>query len=79
MDQSEIQKKIEDFLRELDIPSFIVFGFQKNTSTPLSAGSSSDEGKKSEFGIVSSYNKVPPPAVIKGVSWALNDFISKSL
>ncbi len=71
MDQAEIQKKIEDFLKELDVPSFIVFGYQKNPPA--------EEGKKSEFGIVSSYNKVPPPAVIKGVSWALNDFINKSL
>ncbi|HCI03596.1 MAG: hypothetical protein QF755_04095 [Candidatus Peribacteraceae bacterium] len=71
MDQSEIQKKVEAFLKELEVPSFIVFGFQKEKSD--------SDPNKAEFGIVSSYNKVPPQAVIKGMSWALNDFISKSL
>jgi len=71
MDQSEIQQKVEAFLKGLDVPSFIVFGFQKGDANEL-------EGKK-EFGIVSSYNKIPPQAVIKGMSWALNDFINKSM
>jgi hypothetical protein len=64
MDQQEIQKKVEGFLKELGVPSFIVFGWKK--------------GEK-EFGVVSSYNKMPPNALIKGMSWALHDFINKSL
>jgi hypothetical protein len=64
MDQEEIQKKIEDFLKELGVPSFIVFGWKKTDK---------------EFGVVSSHHEIPPKAAIKGMSWALNDFISKSL
>jgi hypothetical protein len=64
MDQAEIQKKIEALLQELDAPSFIVFGWKKTDS---------------EFGVVSSHHEIPPNAAIKGMSWALNDFISKSL
>lgn len=64
MDQEEVQQKIEGFLRELGVPSFIVFGWKK--------------GDK-EFGIVSSHHNMPPNAAIKGMSWALNDFISKTL
>ncbi|MCF7844968.1 MAG: hypothetical protein K9M03_04035 [Kiritimatiellales bacterium] len=70
MDQQDIQKKIESFLEDLGVPSFIVFGWQK------------DDGKSPEqkqFGVVSSYHKVPTNVAIKGMSWALNDFISKSL
>ncbi len=64
MDQLEIQKKIEAFLAELGVPSFIVFGWKKTDS---------------EFGVVSSHHQIPPKAAIKGMSWALNDFINKSL
>ncbi|MBU0458040.1 hypothetical protein KJ652_05890 [Patescibacteria group bacterium] len=69
MDQEDIQKKVEGFLQELGVPSFIVFGFQKDAS---------EEGKV-EFGVVSSHHKIPPNAAIKGMSWALNDFIARSL
>lgn len=64
MDQPEIQQKVEAFLKELGIPSFIVFGWKKSDK---------------EFGIVSSHHEVPPNAAIKGMSWALNDFIQKTL
>ncbi len=64
MDQPEVQKKIEDFLKELGVPSFIVFGWKK--------------GEK-EFGFVSSYHQVPPNVAIKGMSWALHNFIQKNL
>jgi len=64
MDQKEIEKKMEAFLKDLGVPSFIVFGWKKN---------------EKEFGIVSSQHKMPPNVAIKGMSWALNDFIHKSL
>lgn len=70
MDQSEIQKRIEDFLAELGVPSFIVFGWKKDPST--SSG-------QAEFGVVSSYHDIPPNAAIKGMSWALSDFVGKTL
>ena len=72
MDQSEIQKKVEAFLKELGVPSFIVFGWQKGENKQ-------GEKKKSEFGVVSSYHKMPTNAALKGMSWALNDFINRSL
>jgi len=71
MDQKEIQQKVEAFLKELGVPSFIVFGWQK--SQPQK------EDKKAQFGIVWSHHKMPPQAAIKGMSWALNDFIARSL
>lgn len=64
MSQDEIQKKVELFLQELGVPSFIVFGWKKS---------------EKEFGVVSSHHEIPPNAAIKGMSWALNDFINKSL
>ena len=64
MDQEEVQKKVEAFLQELNVPSFVVFGWKKT---------------ESEFGVVSSHHEIPPDAAIKGMSWALNDFINKSL
>ena len=59
-----MQARIEAFLKEMDIPSFIVFGWKKNDT---------------EFGIVSSQHKVPVNAAIKGMTWALNDFANKAL
>lgn len=64
MDNAEIQKKCEAFLRELNVPSFIVFGWKKQDK---------------EFGVVSALHEIPPNAAIKGMSWALNDAIGKSL
>lgn len=64
MDQEDVQKKVEAFLQSLDVPSFIVFGYKKT---------------EKEFGVVSSHHQMPPNAAIKGLSWALNDFINKSL
>jgi hypothetical protein len=64
MDQQDIQKKCEALLQELEVPSFVVFGWKKNDK---------------EFGVVSSQHQMPPNAAIKGMSWALNDFISKNL
>lgn len=62
MDQQELQKRVEAFLAELDIPSFIVFGFQKS---------------ETEFGFVSSYHQIPTTVAIKGLTWALNHFVSQ--
>ncbi|MBP9772998.1 MAG: hypothetical protein KBD00_00025 [Candidatus Peribacteraceae bacterium] len=64
MDHAEIQKKCEVFLTELNAPGFIVFGWQK---------------KDAEFGIVSAFKDVPTNAAVKGLSWALNDFVGKNL
>lgn len=64
MNQEEVQQKVEAFLKELGVPSFIVFGWKKS---------------EKEFGVVSSHHEIPPNAAIKGMSWALNDFINKSL
>lgn len=62
MDQQELQKRVEAFLQELNIPSFIVFGFKKN---------------EKEFGFISSYRQMPPNVAIKGLTWALHDFVNK--
>lgn len=64
MDQKEIQQRVEAFLKELGVPAFIVFGWKKTDK---------------EYGIVSSHHEIPANAAIKGMSWALNDFIGKSL
>ena len=63
LDNAEIQRKCEEFLKELGIPGFIVFGWQK-------------AGK--EFAIVYSTRQTPPNLVVKGVSFVLQE-ISKLL
>jgi hypothetical protein len=68
MEQQEIQQKVEKFLQDLGIPSFIVFGWQKGAA----------EGR-AQFGVVSSQHKMPVSAAIKGLSWALNDLVNKAL
>lgn len=64
IDNDAIQRKCEAFLQELGIPGFIVFGWQKNNE---------------QFGVVSSFHEMPVNAAVKGMTWALNDFVSKSL
>ncbi|MBI1812307.1 hypothetical protein HY285_00450 [Candidatus Peregrinibacteria bacterium] len=64
MQQDDIQKRLDDFLAELGIPGFVIFGWKKS---------------EDEFGVASSYRDVPAPAAIKGVSWALNDLINKTM
>ncbi len=61
---TEIEKKIEQFLSQLGVPGFVVFGWN---------------GTGDEFQIVSSFKDIPPNAAIKGLSWALHDFINKTL
>ncbi len=63
-DNEEIQRKCEQFLQDLRIPGFIVFGWQK-----------SDQ----QFGVVSSFHEMPVNAAVKGMTWALSDFVQKSL
>lgn len=64
MDIQDVQKKCEAFLAELGVPGFILFGWNKGDGT---------------FGVVHSYRDAPPPAVVKGITWALNDFTQKTL
>lgn len=64
MDHAEIQQKCEALLRELNVPSFVVFGWRKNDT---------------EFGVVSSYHDMPANAAVKGMSWALHDYINRTL
>jgi len=64
MDNQDIQQKCEAFLRELGVPGFIVFGWQKDDQS---------------FGVVSSFHEMPVNAAVKGMTWALNDFAAKSL
>ncbi len=64
LDNEAIQKKCEQFLQELGIPGFLVFGWQKEDQ---------------QFGVVSSFHKVPVNAAVKGMTWALNDFVNRSL
>ncbi|MBI5155948.1 hypothetical protein HZA45_01595 [Candidatus Peregrinibacteria bacterium] len=63
-DNTEIQAKCEQFLHELGVPGFIVFGWQNADA---------------EFGVVSSFHEMPVNAAVKGVTWVLNDFVNKSL
>ena len=45
----------------------------------LKAGFLGFQKSGKEFGFISSYHRVPPPVAIKGMSWALHDFVSKTL
>lgn len=60
----DIQKKCEQFLQELGVPGFIVFGWQKEND---------------QFGVVSSFHQMPVNAAVKGMTWALHDFANRSL
>lgn len=64
MDNQQIQKRCAALLEELGVPGFIVFGWKKEND---------------EFGVVYSFRKSPPNAVVKGLSWALNDITQKKL
>lgn len=69
MDNAEVQKKCEDFLRGLGVPGFIIFGWKKGEP---------EAGKQVEYGVVSSYHQIPKEAAIKGMTWALADFVKRS-
>lgn len=64
LDNDDIQQKCQEFLQQLGVPGFIVFGWQKDDD---------------QFGVVSSFHDIPVNAAVKGLSWALHDFTSKSL
>lgn len=64
MDNTEIQKKCALFLKELGIPGFIVFGWQKEDK---------------QFGFVYSHRQMPSEVAVKGMTWALHDFVTKKL
>ena len=69
MDNAEVQKKCEDFLRSLGVPGFIIFGWKKGEPV---------QGQQAEYGVVSSYHQVPKEAAMKGMTWALADFVKRS-
>ncbi|HLD63573.1 MAG TPA: hypothetical protein VI913_01620 [Candidatus Peribacteraceae bacterium] len=64
MDQANIQKQVEEFLKSLGVPGFIVFGYKT---------------EKDQFSIVSSYNEMPTNAAIKGLSRVLAEFTERAL
>jgi hypothetical protein len=59
-----IQQKVEEFLKTLGIPGFIVFAYKKD---------------EKNFQIVSSYNKMPKVAAVKGLSKVLYEFVDREL
>ncbi|MCK5020401.1 MAG: hypothetical protein KAS32_25420 [Candidatus Peribacteraceae bacterium] len=70
MQEDEVRNKCEEFVKSLGMPCFIVFGWEK----------SEDSGEKQkQYGMVSSYHKMPVPAVVKGMTWALTDIVNKSM
>ncbi|MDD5026391.1 MAG: hypothetical protein PHH13_03370 [Candidatus Peribacteraceae bacterium] len=79
LDQQAIQKKVEAFLKELNVPAFIVFGWKKGDSVKLATTNGQQPSAQAEFGLVSSFYQVPTNAAVKGLSWALNDFINRAL
>ena len=64
MDQANIQQQVEQFLKSLDVPGFIIFGYKT---------------KENQFSIVSSYNEMPTNAAIKGLSRVLAEFTERAL
>ncbi len=63
MSDLEIQKKCEQFLRELGRPGFIVFGWPKTDQ---------------EFGVTYSSHEMPPAVVVKALSSVLHDYTQKT-
>lgn len=69
MDNAEVQRKCEEFLRSLGVPGFIIFGWKKGETEKV---------KQAEYGVISSYHQIPKEAAIKGMTWALADFVKRS-
>lgn len=63
MNNDDMKKKCEALLQELGLKSFIIFGFEKGDG---------------QYGVVSSYHKMPKGAAVKGMTWAMNDFVQKN-
>lgn len=70
MHNDDVQQKCEAFLNSLGVPGFIVFGWRKDELGP---------DAKAQYGVVSSFHEMPPNAAVKGITWALSDFVQKSL
>ena len=73
MDEQHIREKCEQFLKSLGVPGFIVFGWEKGETV-------NPETKKSQkqYGVISSYHKMPKEALLKGMAWAMNDVVNKT-
>jgi hypothetical protein len=63
-DHDSVQQRVEQFLKQLGQPGFIVFGYKTDDN---------------QFAIVSSYNQMPTSAAIKGLSKVLHEFIERTL
>ena len=74
MNEEEVRKKCEAFVQSLGIPSFIVFGWKKADLKDEKTGKAT-----AQYGMVSSYHKMPSQAVVKGMTWALNDIVNKTM
>jgi len=62
MDTAEIQKQCETFLKQIDVPAFIVLGFHAD---------------KDNVQMVYSLKDMPLKSVVKGLTHMLNDVISR--
>ena len=62
MDTNAIQKKCEEFLEQLGVPGFIIFGWEQ---------------QKDKINFVSSYREMPVKAAMKGLCWALDELATK--
>ena len=62
MDTAVIQKQCEEFLKSIDVPAFVVIGFQTD---------------KDNTQMVYSMKDMPLKGFVKGITHTLNDLISK--
>ncbi len=62
MDTALIQKQCEEFLKSIDVPAFVVIGFQTD---------------KENTQMVYSLKDMPLKGFVKGLTHILNDLISK--
>lgn len=69
MNQADVQARIEKFLHEINMPGFIVFGYEQEQK----------DTKTKQFHIVSSFKEVPTNAAIKSLSKVLSEFADKAL
>ncbi len=63
MNTSEIQKLCEEFLKQINVPAFVVIGFQTD---------------KENTQMVYSMKDMPLKSFVKGMTHTLNDLVSKS-
>lgn len=67
MDNDSIQKKCEVFLKELQVPGYIFFAWEKPEKKP-------DATK--DYGFVFAAHEFPPPVAMKGHLWAMDQLVS---